>query len=168
MVSITDKKTGTTSKESLNVEQWLAALATAYSAAELDVIRLACEWAQRAHAGQDRASGEPFFQHSLAVANILVGLHLDHETVAAALLHDVIEDTPVTFQEIEAAFGSRIAKLVDGVTKMEVIQSFQSRAEAGKGKKEACENFFFPIPILLNFAFILAPGCFIFLKHGFK
>jgi GTP pyrophosphokinase len=136
MVSITDKKTGTTSKESLNAEHWLAALAPAYSAAELDIIRRACEWAQRAHAGQDRASGEPYFQHSLAVANILVGLHLDHETIAAALLHDVIEDTPVTFREIDDAFGARIAKLVDGVTKMEVIQSFQSRAEGVKGKKE--------------------------------
>lgn len=136
MVSITDKKTGTTSKESLDVEQWLAAVATAYPAPELEVIRRACDWAQRAHAGQQRHSGEPFFQHSLAVANILASLHLDHETIAAALLHDVIEDTPVTFQEIEASFGLRIAKLVDGVTKMEVIQNFPGMGESGKNKRE--------------------------------
>lgn len=132
MVSITDKTTGTTSKESLNVEQWLAALAAEYSPAERGVIQRACEWAQRAHAGQQRVSGEPFFQHALAVANILTALRLDHETIAAALLHDVIEDTPVTFQEIETAFGTRIAKLVDGVTKMDVIQSFHGMVEGGK------------------------------------
>ena len=132
MVSITDKKTGTTSKESLNVEQWLSALAAEYSPAEMEVIQRACEWAQRAHTGQQRASGEPFFQHALAVANILAALQLDHETIAAALLHDVIEDTPATFQEIEAVFGIRIAKLVDGVTKMDVIQGFQGKVEGGK------------------------------------
>jgi GTP pyrophosphokinase len=132
MVSVTDKKTGTTSKESLDVEQWLAAAATAYSAPELEVIRRACDWSQRAHAGQQRHSGEPFFQHALAVANILLSLRLDHETIAAALLHDVIEDTPVSFQEIEANFGPRIAKLVDGVTKMEVIQNFPGMGESGK------------------------------------
>ncbi|MEJ2566329.1 MAG: GTP diphosphokinase [Gammaproteobacteria bacterium] len=135
MVSVTDKKTGTTSKESLDVEQWLAATATSYPPPELDVIRRACDWAQRAHSGQRRHSGEPFFQHSLAVANILLGLRLDHETIAAALLHDVIEDTPITYQEIEASFGPRIAKLVDGVTKMEAIQTFPGVNERG-GKKE--------------------------------
>jgi GTP pyrophosphokinase len=136
MVSITDKQTGTTSKESLDVEHWLAAVATAYPASDVEVIRRACEWAQRAHAGQQRHSGEPFFQHALAVANILVSLHLDHETIAAALLHDVIEDTPVTFQEIQASFGPRIAKLVDGVTKMEVIQSFPGKGDSARSRKE--------------------------------
>ena len=98
MVSVTDKNTGITSKESLDVEQWLTSIAASYPAAELEVVRRACDWAQRAHAGQQRYSGEPFFQHALAVANILVSLHLDHETIAAALLHDVIEDTAVTFR----------------------------------------------------------------------
>jgi len=136
MVSVTDKNTGITSKESLDVEQWLAMLAASYPGAELEVIRRACEWAQRAHAGQQRYSGEPFFQHALAVANILVSLHLDHETIAAALLHDVIEDTAVTFQDIEANFGVRIAKLVDGVTKMEVMQNFPGIGESAKSRKE--------------------------------
>jgi GTP pyrophosphokinase len=132
MVSVTDKKTGTTSKESLDVEQWLAATAAAYPPAEFEVIRRACDWAQHAHDGQQRYSGEPFFQHALAVANILLGLHLDHETVAAALLHDVIEDTAVTFQQVESKFGVRIARLVDGVTKMEVIQHFPGMGESGR------------------------------------
>jgi GTP pyrophosphokinase len=139
MVSVTDKKTGTTSKEVLSAEQWLASLATEYSPVELEVIQRACEWAQRAHAGQQRVSGEPFFQHALAVANILAGLHLDQETIAAALLHDVIEDTPVTFKEVEAAFGIRIAKLVDGVTKMDVIQNFQGMVEGGKKEQGHAE-----------------------------
>lgn len=132
MVSVTDKKTGITSKESVDVEQWLATVAKSYPERELEVIQRACDWAQRAHDGQQRYSGEPFFQHALAVANILLSLHLDHEAISAALLHDVIEDTPVTFQEIETNFGLRIAKLVDGVTKMEVIQNFPGIGEGGK------------------------------------
>ncbi len=136
MVSVTDKNTGITSKESLDVEQWLASIATSYPATELEVIHRACDRAQRAHAGQQRYSGEPYFQHSLAVANILASLHLDHETIAAALLHDVIEDTSVTFQEIETNFGMRIAKLVDGVTKMEVMQNFPGIVESAKSRKE--------------------------------
>jgi GTP pyrophosphokinase len=131
MVSITDKKTGTSSKESLDAEQWLDALASSYAPAELAVIRRACEWAQRAHEGQRRASGEACFQHALAVANILADLHLDHETLSAALLHDVIEDTAVDYRQLETAFGPRIARLVDGVTKMDVIQTYQEAAEGG-------------------------------------
>jgi GTP pyrophosphokinase len=93
--------------------------------------------AQHAHRGQTRASGEPYFQHSLSVANILAGLRLDYETLAAAVLHDVLEDTPVTLEELETDFGPIVAKLVDGVTKMGQIQEY--RGQSKKSKKEQAQ-----------------------------
>lgn len=131
MVSVTDKKTGASSKESLDVRQWLVALERDRGAEEVDVIRRACTLAEGAHAGQIRASGEAYLQHSLAVANILVDLHLDHETIAAAVLHDVVEDSGITLELIEREFGPRVGRLVDGVTKMGAIHSLH-----GDGKKE--------------------------------
>src|SRR4029077_5311697 len=83
-------------------------------------------FAARAHETQQRRSGEPFIEHPFAVARILAELHLDEETLAAALLHDVVEDTGVETEQLRAEFGEEIAKLVDGVTKLTRIQ-FQSR-----------------------------------------
>ena len=100
-----------------------------YTQAEAEKLYKAFEFAQTAHAGQKRASGEPYFIHPCAVANILIDLGLDEATVAAALLHDVIEDTPVTAEEIETAFGKEVLALVDGVTKLEKIV-FKSQEDA--------------------------------------
>src|SRR4029077_12522083 len=83
-------------------------------------------FAARAHETQQRRSGEPFIEHPFAVARILAELHLDEETLAAALLHDVVEDTGVDTEQLKSEFGEEIAKLVDGVTKLTRIQ-FQSR-----------------------------------------
>ena len=96
--------------------------------ADLDLIRRAYAFAHEAHAGQTRASGEPYVSHSVAVAAILVGLRLDASTIAAALLHDVPEDTPHTLDEIREKFGPEIAGLVDGVTKLGRIE-WKSREE---------------------------------------
>ncbi len=96
--------------------------------ADLDLLRRAYLFAQEAHAGQTRASGEPYIGHSLAVASILVALRLDTPTIAAALLHDVSEDTPHTLDEIREKFGPEIAGLVDGVTKLGRIE-WKSREE---------------------------------------
>src|SRR2546422_4522139 len=85
--------------------------------------------AARAHDGQQRRSGEPFIEHPFAVARILAELHLDEETLAAALLHDVVEDTGVDADQLRTEFGDEVAKLVDGVTKLTRIQ-FQSREHA--------------------------------------
>ena len=106
------------------VSRWLSSLDPSYTAQQLVVIGDAAKLAISAHQGQTRASGEPFFEHSLAVAEILNDLHLDHEALAAALLHDVVEDTTITLQEIEGRFGAIIAHLVDGVTKMDVIGEY--------------------------------------------
>jgi len=74
--------------------------------------------AERAHRGQSRLSGEPFITHPVAVAALLADLHLDSDALAAALLHDVVEDTPLALDQIQAEFGDTVAKLVAGVTKL--------------------------------------------------
>ena len=94
-----------------------------------ELIRRAFDEAERAHHGQVRRSGEPFINHPLGVALICAQLHLDEQTIAAALLHDVIEDTETDLDELRAAFGPDIAQLVEGVTKLTRI-SFQSREQA--------------------------------------
>ncbi len=87
------------------------------------------EVAHRAHDGQMRASGDEYIEHPLAVAAILADLEMDRQTVAAALLHDVVEDTLVTSEEVAAQFGDEIARLVDGVTKLTRIP-YQSKEDA--------------------------------------
>ena len=100
------------------LKDWLQVVSKGRSAADAQVIRDALAQAELAHQRQTRASGEPYLIHCLAVAEIVHHLHLDHEAVAAALLHDVVEDTDVTLAQIESKFGESIAGLVDGVTKM--------------------------------------------------
>ena len=89
---------------------------------ECDQIMKAFTLADKAHEGQFRASGEPYIMHPLAVAEILAHLQIDHITLIAALLHDVVEDTEYTKEEIEKLFGSEVAFLVDGVTKLNQFQ----------------------------------------------
>ncbi|HEY3249209.1 MAG TPA: bifunctional (p)ppGpp synthetase/guanosine-3',5'-bis(diphosphate) 3'-pyrophosphohydrolase [bacterium] len=90
--------------------------------ADLDIIRDAYVFADTAHQGQTRASGEPYINHSVAVASTLADLRLDPVTLAAALLHDVAEDTGVTLEEVRDRFGPEVATLVDGVTKLGRIE----------------------------------------------
>ena len=114
----------------LDLDAWLTAIAGDFTEQELDVIRQAGQLAARAHADQKRASGEPFLRHVLTVADILVGLHMDYETIAAALLHDVVEDTDVELDEVRSIFDDTIANLVDGVTKMGQIPGYAIAEEA--------------------------------------
>ena len=90
----------------------------AYSAADAAAIELAFEFAFGAHSGQRRKSGEPYIIHPVAVADILIGFGMDAQSVEAALLHDTVEDTPVTEDDIKKNFGASVALLVDGVTKL--------------------------------------------------
>ncbi len=83
----------------------------------------------QAHDGQHRASGEPYIYHPVEVARILAGMHLDHQTIVSALLHDVIEDTDIDKKQLGREFGKEVATLVDGVSKLTQIE-FESRAEA--------------------------------------
>jgi GTP pyrophosphokinase len=96
---------------------------------DASLIIKAYEVAERAHEGQVRRSGEAFISHPLAVATVLAGLGMDDITLVSALLHDSVEDTAVSLEEIEAGFGPIVAQIVDGVTKLERV-SFDSRAAA--------------------------------------
>ena len=90
--------------------------------ADFDLIRGAYEFAKAKHNGQLRKSGEPYIIHPIAVARIIAELKLDSESIAAALLHDVIEDTPATHEDVERLFGKTVADLVEGVSKLTRIQ----------------------------------------------
>lgn len=90
----------------------------AYSAEDAAAIERAFEFAFKAHSGQRRKSGEPYIIHPVAVADILIGFGMDAQSVEAALLHDTVEDTPVTEDDIKKNFGASVALLVDGVTKL--------------------------------------------------
>lgn len=96
---------------------------------EVMKVRRAYEFSAKAHAGQHRVSGEAYIHHPLEVAHILADMHMDHQTLIAAILHDVIEDTPTAKTEIHKKFGKGVAELVDGVSKLTQI-TFDSHAEA--------------------------------------
>jgi guanosine-3',5'-bis(diphosphate) 3'-pyrophosphohydrolase len=110
------------------VQDLIATLRTHFPKADLDVVREAYLASTRAHEGQTRVSGEPYVMHAVAVARILAGLNLDPTTVAAALLHDVLEDTGVEPAELLERFGAEITSLVDGVTKLGKIE-WQTREQ---------------------------------------
>ena len=105
-----------------------------YNGTDLELLKRAYDFARKAHVNQKRASGEEYFIHPCTVAGILVDLGLDAATVAAAFLHDVIEDTPVSEGDIKKEFGEEVLELVVGVTKLEKIE-FTSKEE------EQAENF---------------------------
>ncbi|HVR46212.1 MAG TPA: bifunctional (p)ppGpp synthetase/guanosine-3',5'-bis(diphosphate) 3'-pyrophosphohydrolase [Candidatus Binatia bacterium] len=99
------------------------------TSADAEALMRGYEVAVAAHEGQRRASGESFVEHPLAVAGILADLEMDHQTIAAALLHDVVEDTSITNDQVTAQFGDEISRLVDGVTKLTRIP-YQSKEDA--------------------------------------
>ena len=96
--------------------------------ADVSLVEKAYYFGKKAHEGQFRKSGEPYFIHPIAVASILSDMELDIETIVAGLLHDVVEDTEYTYEDIEKEFGKDVANLVDGVTKLGKIK-YQSKEE---------------------------------------
>jgi guanosine-3',5'-bis(diphosphate) 3'-pyrophosphohydrolase len=96
---------------------------------QVNSVRRAYFYAEQAHDGQVRRSGDAYVTHPLAVASILSKMHMDHQSLMAAMLHDVIEDTGITKTAIKSQFGNTVADLVDGVSKLNKI-TFSSRAEA--------------------------------------
>ena len=107
-----------------------------YADADREALEKAYKFAEIAHANQKRASGEPYFIHPCAVANILIDMGLDAATVSAALLHDTIEDTPVTEEDIRKEFGDEVLELVSGVTKLDkIVFSSQEQEEAENFRK---------------------------------
>ena len=111
------------------LKELLASVGSYLPAEQVGRIREAAEFGASAHKGQKRLSGEPYIAHPVAAASILADLHLDADTIIAAILHDVIEDTPTPKDQLAARFGADVAELVDGVTKLDQIK-FKSREEA--------------------------------------
>src|SRR4249919_848845 len=111
------------------VEELLAEVESYNPNADQELLRRAFDYAANAHDGQLRRSGQEFIYHPWGAAKILAGLRMDEATLAAALLHDTVEDTGIEIEAIRAEFGTEIAKLVEGVTKLTRVQ-FQSREHA--------------------------------------
>lgn len=110
------------------VEELMAALKESNRPYDFDMITQAYEYADKAHEGQMRQSGEPYITHPISVAHILVELGMDTETICAGLLHDVVEDTASTLDEIKKMFGADVALMVDGVTKLTKL-SYSSKEQ---------------------------------------
>src|SRR5271155_4918554 len=116
-------------RRSTGIGQLLDKLEAYLSPPQVERVREAYEFGAEKHRGQKRVSGEPYITHPVAVADILADLRLDADTLVAAILHDVIEDTPTAKAEIASIFGQVVAELVDGVSKLDQIQ-FKNRQEA--------------------------------------
>jgi guanosine-3',5'-bis(diphosphate) 3'-pyrophosphohydrolase len=102
----------------MTIQNLIKSLPDSYSAPDKDRIQKAYEFAEKAHSGQKRISGEPYITHCLAVASILAEMHVPPAVIVAGLLHDTVEDTSVSLDDLKSEFGDEVAKLVDGVTKL--------------------------------------------------
>ena len=112
----------------MNLAEFVIRIEALNANVDISLLRRAYEFSEAAHEGQRRASGEPFFNHCIQTAIILAEQHLDTASLAAGLIHDVVEDTRFSVEAIKAEFGEEIALLVDGVTKMEDVR-FKSNAD---------------------------------------
>ena len=118
----------------MNLERLISSLPGKVTPVDQDLIERAYRVAEKAHKDQVRASGEPYIQHCLAVASILIDLGMPVATVAAGLLHDTVEDSPITAEDIERDFGVEISTLVAGVTKLKQLPRVSHYEDDGKGE----------------------------------
>lgn len=125
----------------LSIDELLENVKKANGSGSLPLVKQAYDFAQQAHEGQKRRSGEPFIIHPIEVAKIVSELKLDAATISAALLHDVVEDCAVTLDEIKSKFGSEIALLVDGVTKLSNISKNQEKSDSEARLAKEEEHF---------------------------
>ena len=112
----------------MNLAEFIIRIESFNANVDIDLLRRAYEFSEKAHAGQVRYSGEPFVEHALEVASILAELHMDSATIAAGIIHDVVEDTKYTLEDVRREFDDEIADLVDGVTKISAVH-FSSHEE---------------------------------------
>ncbi len=124
---------------SANIQSWLDGLATTFAPAEVEVIRRACALAEPLYDGQVELTGTPLLQHALGSAAILIGMHLDHETIAATILHAVPEYLDDWAEKLESEFGGNVTMLVDGISRMEKIRLF-SEVLGAKDQDEAAQQ----------------------------
>ena len=117
----------------MTIAEELSPLLTAYKArhpkGSVSQINAAYEMARSAHASQNRSSGELYINHPIAVARIVADIGLDEISIVAALLHDAVEDTEITLDDVESNFGVEVATIVDGVTKLERLQFDSKEAQ---------------------------------------
>ncbi len=118
-----------TGRRAIGITQLLNKLESYLPPDRVEQVREAYEFGAAAHEGQKRKSGEPYISHPVAVADLLADLHMDAQTIVAAILHDVLEDTPMSKDDIAGKFGADVAEIVDGVSKLDQVQ-FKNRAEA--------------------------------------
>ncbi len=112
-----------------SIDAFCRSLASYLDPEQIHEVRRAFQFGSEAHKGQTRKTGEPYIFHPLAVACILAEMHMDHKCLMAAILHDVIEDTPTAKEQLIEHFDEEIAELVDGVSKLTQID-FKTHAEA--------------------------------------
>lgn len=123
---------GISEKSPETVEELIEKIKTYNPSADPEPIRKAYEFSEKAHAGQMRRSGEPYITHPLGVAGVLADLRMDSSSIIAALLHDTVEDTGVTLEEIEKLFGPVVRELVDGVTKLSQMKFRHTHEKQGE------------------------------------
>jgi len=130
--------------QTMSLESLLQQISDSLSQRDRELIERAYQLAEVAHSNQKRASGEPYIQHSLAVAQILADLRLDPPTIAAGLLHDVAEDSIISVDDLRQDFGDEVARLVDGVTKLGQIDklSRMSRRDLQDEEAESLRKMF--------------------------
>jgi GTP pyrophosphokinase len=124
MVSVQHNFPPFTGTDSTDIRQWLTALTPLFPATEIDAIRRACEFAAPLYHGRSDITGTPLLLHALGSASILIGLNMDHETIAATVLHAAPDFQPDAQAELKERFGANVAALVDGISRMEQVQQF--------------------------------------------
>lgn len=139
MVSVQHNFPPLTGADSADIQRWLAALSDVYTPAEISLIRQACEFAAPLYHGQTEVTGTPLLQHALGSAAILIGLHLDHETIAATVLHAVPDYLNAWMEVLTERFGRNVTILVEGISRMERIRLF-SEVRSTQDKDESAQQ----------------------------
>ncbi|MBI4807627.1 MAG: bifunctional (p)ppGpp synthetase/guanosine-3',5'-bis(diphosphate) 3'-pyrophosphohydrolase [Nitrosomonadales bacterium] len=135
MVSIQHQFPPLAGEDSADIQNWLAALSEVFAPAEIELIRHACEFAAPLYHGKTVVTGTPLLQHALGSASILIGLNMDHETIAATALHAVPELLEDWNEVLTVRFGRNVTAMVDGISRMEQIRQFSEVRSADKDQE---------------------------------
>lgn len=139
MVSVQHDFPPLAGEDSADIQQWLAALSGVYPPAEISLIRQACEFAAPLYHGQHEVTGTPLLRHALGAASILIGMRLDHETIAATVLHAVPDCMADWAEALAGRFGRSVTALVEGISRVERIRLF-SEMRGAQDKDEAAQQ----------------------------
>lgn len=141
MVSIQHQFPPLAGQDSTDIQNWLAALSDVFAPTEIEVIRRACEFAAPLYHGKTDLTGTPLLQHALGSAAILIGLHMDYETIAATALHAVPNYLDKCAEILTERFGRNVTTLVEGISRMEQIRQFSEvRSPTAKNKEETAQQ----------------------------